>query len=262
MSPLHGQFVWYELMTTDPDAATAFYRAVIGWDAKDAGMGADHPYTILHAGDYPVGGLMPQPPMVREAGAPPSWSGYVLADDVDGFAARVAQAGGAVHYGPEDIPGVGRFAVVGDPQGAVFQLFKGNQEAPPPRPAPGTPGTIGWHELSAADQPSAFAFYADLFGWTKGEAMDMGAMGVYQIFNIGGTMAGGMMTRHDPTVRPHWSYYICVDNTEAAIARAKAAGGTLLNGPMQVPGGSWIAHLRDPQGGVFAIVGPGTQSPG
>ena len=76
-----------------------------------------------------------------------------------------------------------------DPHGAVFILFKGtSEEAPPPAPA-GTPGHVGWHELHAGDLDSAFAFYSGLFGWTKAEAMDMGPMGVYQIFAIDGVQA-------------------------------------------------------------------------
>jgi predicted enzyme related to lactoylglutathione lyase len=260
MSTLHGQFVWYDLMTTDTEAATAFYRKVIGWDAQDAGL-PDRSYTVLSTGKIPMGGLMQLPQADRDAGGRPGWSGYILADDVDAYAARIERAGGSIHKGPEDIPGVGRFAAVGDPQGAVFLLFKGNQPEPPPRAAAGTPGHVGWNELRAADQEAAFAFYAELFGWTKAEAINMGPMGVYQIFAIDGVPVGGMMTRQDTSLPPQWGYYINVENTEAAVARVKAAGGQVQNGPMQVPGGSWIAQCLDPQGAFFNIVGPAATAP-
>ncbi len=256
MSAYHGKFVWYEVMTSDMTAAEAFYRNVIGWDAKAAGM-PDRPYTVFSAGPAMVGGLMPIPEAARAMGARPCWNGYIAVDDVDGYARRVTAAGGALHHGPEDIPGIGRFAVVADPQGAGFILFRPSGEPPPNAPAaPGTPGHVGWHELHANDREPAFAFYAGLFGWTKGDAMDMGEMGIYQIFAAGGPPIGGMMTRVPTTPGPFWLYYFNVAALDAAMARVGAAGGRVANGPHQVPGGSWIAQCFDPQGAMFAMVAP------
>jgi predicted enzyme related to lactoylglutathione lyase len=257
MSSFHGRFVWCELMTTDAAAATEFYRSVIGWNAKDAGMTGD-PYTILSAGEVGTAGLMELPQPARDAGMRPGWLGYVWADDLDATAARVAAAGGAVHR-TGDIPGVGRFAVVGDPQGAVLVLFHGMNPEQEPPPAGSTPGRVGWHELHATDREAAFAFYAGLFGWTKTDAIDMGAMGIYQLFATGGTTVGGMMTRQPPVPAPFWLYYFNVEAIGAAVDRVKAAGGQVLNGPHQVPGGSWIAQCMDPQGAMFAIVAPASQ---
>jgi predicted enzyme related to lactoylglutathione lyase len=257
MSTSKGHFVWCELGTTDTAAATAFYSRVIGWQATDAGM-PDFQYMIMNADAVPVGGIMTLPPPVLDAGARPAWIGYIGVDDVDGFAARVAAAGGTIHRPADDIPGVGRFAVVADPQGAVFCLFKPQGEGVPPAGVTG-PGRIGWHELHAADRESAFAFYADLFGWTKTEAIDMGPMGVYQTFATGGpsgdTMVGGMMTKTDAMPRPVWLYYFNVVDTPATIARVRDAGGQVLMGPQEVPGGMWIAQCLDPQGVMFAVVG-------
>jgi predicted enzyme related to lactoylglutathione lyase len=171
MSNTHGTFVWYEVMTSDTKAAESFYRSVIGWDAKDSGM-TDRSYTLFSMGPTMVGGLMPIPQDAAKAGVGPAWMGYIGVDDVDVYAKRVKAAGGAIHRGPEDIPGVGRFAVAGDPHGAGFMLFKGaGDEAVTPAPA-GTPGHVGWRELHAGDREGAFAFYSGLFGWTKGEAVD------------------------------------------------------------------------------------------
>lgn len=255
MSNSRGYFVWYDLMTTDTKAAEAFYRGVVGWRAQDAGL-ADRSYTVLSAGETGVGGLMALPPEARAAGARPSWTGYIAVDDVDAFAARVKQAGGAVHHAPDDIPGVGRFAVLADPQGAAFMLFKGASDAQPQPPAPGTPGHIGWRELHAGDRESAFTFYANLFGWTKGEAMDMGPMGIYQLFATGGDPVGGVMTKTDAVPAPFWLFYFNIDDIDAAAARVKDKGGQVLNGPHQVPGDAWIVQCRDPQGAMFALVGP------
>jgi predicted enzyme related to lactoylglutathione lyase len=249
----HGKFVWYELMTTDAKAAEDFYRGVIGWEAKDAGM-SDMSYTILSAAETPVGGLMALPPEACAKGARPGWAGYVAVEDVDAYADRVKKAGGSIHRAPSDIPNVGRFAVVADPQGAVFMLFKGNAGAEPQQPSPDTTGLAGWRELHAGDWGSAFAFYSGLFGWTKAEAIDMGPMGTYQLFATGDVPAGGMMTKPQAEPHPYWLYYFNVDGIKAAAKRVKDKKGEVLSGPHQVPGGSWIIQCRDPQGAMFALV--------
>ena len=250
-----GQFVWYDVMTSDSKAAEAFYRNVICWDAKDSGM-IGRSYTLFSAGPMMVGGLMPIPEEARAMGARPAWNGYVLVDDVDVYTERVKAAGGTIHHAPEDISGVGRFSVAADPHGAVFILFEGASDEERVPAAPGTPGHVGWHELHAGDLESAVAFYSGLFGWTKGEAISMGPMGVYQTFATGGAPCGGMMTKTPETPAPFWLYYFNVEAVEAAMARVKDAGGQIIHGPMQVPGGSWIAHCLDPQGAIFAMVGP------
>ncbi len=251
---MHGQFVWYELMTTDTAAATAFYRAVMGWNAEDAGV-PDHSYTLLSVGTTHSCGLMALPPEAAAQGARPGWIGYIATADVDATAAHVAERGGAICHQPEDIPGVGRFAVVADPDGAVFGMIRGIQQGEaPPQPARGTPSYCGWRELYAADRERAFAFYAGLFGWTKADAIDMGPMGVYQLFATGDAPVGGMMTRPEGCPRPCWQFYFTVPEIDAAVARVQDAGGRIVNGPHEVPGGEWIVQGLDPQGAMFALV--------
>jgi uncharacterized protein len=256
MSSTHGKFVWYELMTTDTKAAETFYRGVVGWGAQDSGM-PDMSYTLLTLGAVPVAGLMAVPKEACDAGAGPAWIGYVAVDDVDASAAQAKQEGGAIHRAPDDIPGVGRFAVIADPHGASLCLFKPAAGPQAPPPAPGTPGTAGWRELYAGDREAAFAFYAKLFGWTKAEHVDMGPMGIYQLFAAGGETIGGMMGKPPQVPAPCWQYYFNVDGIDAAAARVQAGGGAIRNGPHQVPGGSWIVQCRDPQGGVFSLVASG-----
>ncbi|HLH11578.1 MAG TPA: VOC family protein [Methylovirgula sp.] len=247
------KFVWYELMTTDMQAAESFYTYVVGWNAKDAGM-TNMRYTLFNVGELPVAGLMGIPAEAGEQGARPGWIGYVGVDDVDAYANRVKEAGGVVYHGPADIPEVGRFAVVADPQGTVFALFKGLMQRP--QTPPGTPGHAGWHELHAMDGQKAFEFYSDLFGWDKRDTMDMGALGSYQIFGDGEMMMGGVMTKMPAEPRSHWLYYFNVPAIESAVERVKERGGQVINGPTEVPGGSWIINALDPQGAIFALVGP------
>jgi len=249
-----GDFCWYELMTSDPEAAAAFYTSTIGWTAAGSGMpGID--YTLLSVGETRIAGVMAIPESAARSGARPAWMGYLAVDDVDAMARDVSEAGGVVHHAPEDIPTIGRFAVVGDPQGAVICLFRGDGTPPPSLPA-ATPGTFGWHELFTDDPEAAFAFYSSRFGWEKMEAMDMGEMGVYQIFGKGGTMMGAMMRRPKEVPVNAWGYYVNVEAIDAAIGRLKAGGGQIANGPMQVPGGMWIAQCFDPQGAYVALGAP------
>jgi hypothetical protein len=246
-----GKFIWYELMTGDTKAAETFYQNVIGWKTTDSGM-TDRSYTIINAGEIPMGGILGTPP--QAAGTPPNWSGYVGVDDVDGYAGRVKQAGGSLTYGPEDIPGVGRFAVVSDPGGAMFELFRGSSNMPPVTPSPNTPGQVGWHELLAADGEKAWEFYSSLFGWKKLDAMDMGPMGKYQLFATEEEMDGGMLTKPPQIPHPFWLFYFNVDAVDAAGERVKAHGGKILMGPTEVPGGTWILQCSDPQGAAFAVM--------
>jgi predicted enzyme related to lactoylglutathione lyase len=254
MTEGHGKFVWYDLMTTDLNAAEAFYCDVIGWTAADSGM-THQKYVLFSQGGQMVAGLMETPPEAAAMGAPPSWTGHIAVDDVDEYAAKVKAAGGTIRRPPEDIPGIGRFSVVADPHGATFVLFKGNTEAPPEVP-PGTPGHVGWNELQSGDLATAWPFYESLFGWTKVDDMDMGPMGVYRTFAAAGKTSaiGGMMTKTPQTPAPMWSYYFNVPSVKAAMECAKGSGGQILMGPQQVPGGQWVARIADPQGGLVAIV--------
>jgi predicted enzyme related to lactoylglutathione lyase len=253
MSKHHGQFFWYDLMTTDCKAAETFYRSVMGWDAKDSGV-PGQTYTLLSKGAAMVGGLMPIPQEARAMGARPCWTGYIAVDDVDAYVDRVKAAGGSLIRGPVDVPGMLRFAVVADPHGAPFIIFRGFSEEAPPPVAPGTPGHVGWHELQAGDREADFAFYAGLFGWTKGEAIESPA-GPYQLFATGGAPVGGVMTKMPEAPGPFWLYYVNVENVDGALTRVKKGGGQVCYGPMQVPGGSWIAQCIDPQGAMFAVAG-------
>jgi predicted enzyme related to lactoylglutathione lyase len=254
MADTQSTFVWYELMTTDLDAAGVFYADVVGWTAQDSGMPGMR-YTLLNAGPKQVAGAMTLPQEVCDAGGRPGWIGYVGVADADAAVAKLTEAGGQVRRPPADIPGIGRFAMVADPHGAAFALFQPQGGSPEPA-QPMAPGHVGWHELYAGDGPEAFAFYSGQFGWSKGEALDMGPMGIYQLFDTGGMATGGIMTKPPEIPHPYWGFYFTVPEINAAVERVKAGGGQILNGPRQVPGGTWIIQGLDPQGAAFALVAP------
>jgi predicted enzyme related to lactoylglutathione lyase len=187
---------------------------------------------------------------------PPMWMGYVSVENVDDSVTAIKAAGGAVHLPAWEIAGVGRIAMVADPQGASFYVMTpigapGQSTAF----APGRPGHGGWHELHTTDWKAALEFYSTHLGWAKSEAMDMGPMGTYLLFNAGGEAIGGMM--NSPNFpQPMWLYYFGVDDIDAARHRVLNAGGVIINGPNEVPGGSWVLQAQDPQGAMFALVGP------
>src|SRR5262245_49193156 len=240
----HGRFVWYELMTTDMEAAKTFYADVVGWGTQDASMPGTA-YTLFTAGGTSVSGLMDLPEDARKSGLRPSWLGYVGVSDVDSAADRIKELGGAVHVPPKDIPNISRLSVAVDPQSATIALLKwldGGQQASAKQaaptkeasPEPDTPGRVGWHELLAADWEQAWAFYGELFGWQKAEA-HIGADGTYQAFSAAGQTIGGMCTKPPAAPVPFWLYYFNVGDIDLAAKRVKAGGGTILNGPFDVP---------------------------
>lgn len=243
-------FVWYELLTPDPEAAKSFYTRLFGWGTEPFNPGEPQVYEMWKNGGTAFGGLMRMP---AEAQAPPHWLGYVGVEDVDAVAERVKAKGGNVHVEPRDIPNAGRFAVLADPAGAAFAVHQTQQsDWTPPELAP---GFVSWHELATDDYRAAFDFYADLFGWRVDNDMDMGPeLGVYRMFQTDKpVMAGGIYNRQPDMPPPGWLFYTLVDDLDAKVAKAQELGGKLLNGPMEVPGGDRIAQLADPQGAMFAM---------
>ena len=255
MSDFHGRFIWYELITTDPATAKAFYGDVVGWTSQAMPMpGGD--YAIVQADGNGVGGVMEIPPEAKAMGVPPNWTGYIAVDDADAAAEKVKSLGGSVMRPPQDIPAVGRFAIVADPTGAVFAIMTPLPMDPPrPQVPRGTLGHCSWHELYAGDLEKALPFYVEMFGWKKDDAMDMGPMGKYQLFSNQDGQIGGMMTKPADFPAPAWVYYFQVGDIDAAKARIEARSGKVTNGPMEVPGGDWIVQGQDPQGAMFAVVG-------
>lgn len=258
MTDLNGKFFWYELMTSDPAAALAFYGDVVGWTAQAFGGG--HDYQVVSGSAGPMGGVMAIPAEAASCGMKPWWGGYVGSADVDADVKRLVEAGATVKRAPEDIAGVGRFAVMSDPGGAVFMLLKGSSPDGMDAPPPMADGHVGWHELYSGNFDADLGFYTSQFGWGKGEAMDMGEMGSYQLVSQSGAtdfqqMSGGIMALPKEMHQPLWLFYFVVPDIDVATDKVRSGGGTVLNGPMEVPGGAWIIQATDPQGAMFALVG-------
>ena len=255
------RFSWYELMTMDPKAAQAFYTNLLGWGLQDFNPGnvaTNEAYVMWTRDNQPLGGVMRLPDEARKMGAPPHWLAYVNVGNVNAATEQAQKLGAKVYVPPTDIPGGGRFAVLADPQGAVFGVVASAQPTPEPaEPVRPQVGEVSWHELATTDQGAAFTFYNALFGWEKGEATDMGPMGVYQVFARRGRPLGGIFNKPaQMPAPPHWLLYIRVPDVGKAAERVKALGGKILNGPMDVPGGDRVVQCMDPQGAAFALHQP------
>ncbi len=249
-----GRFVWYELATSDPVAAQRFYTQLIGWTTKE-GTAADQPYTEWVNGGTHIGGVMQLAEEAKKAGAPPHWLAYVAVPSVDETLQQAEGLGAKKLMGPMDIPTVGRFAVIQDPQSAVLAIYTPADEAPGHGGEPAI-GEFSWHELSTSDYAAAFDFYSALFGWVKTEAMDMGPDGIYQMYGrVPGQALGGMFNTpaDQPGPPASWLYYVTVPDVHAKVEQVKQLGGQVLNGPMAVPDGDIVAQCMDPQDAAFAI---------
>ncbi|WP_426433902.1 VOC family protein [Bradyrhizobium genosp. P] len=251
-----ASFAWYELLTTDVAGASTFYGGVLGWEVKDIST-PELLYTLFTSGEVPRSGLMELPEEGRRQGAMPRWIGYVGVDDIDATVGRIQKLGGAV-YVPPTGTNIGRISIVADPQRATFGLVSGLEVTPQPVADLDAPSRVGWHELLAADWRKAFTFYSDVFGWRQAEA-DVPATEPYQLFSVGGRMAGGIFNKRPIEAIPFWLYYFNVDDVDAAMLRVKTGGGRIYEGPLELPDGSWIVRCLDPQGATFALQGARNQ---
>jgi uncharacterized protein len=263
MANKHGDFIWYELLTSDADAAADFYSTVVGWDIEASASGLMD-YRMISASDGPVAGMMPLTTEMQSNGARPCWMGYILVDDVDASSANITVAGGSIHMAPWDIPGIGRMAFVADPQGVMFYIMKptppaGNPDAQSTSFAATEPmvGHCAWNELSTTDTEGAKAFYGKEFGWVQEGEMDMGPLGKYEFWKDaeGRFGLGAVMPKMPEMPVPFWTYYFRVPDIDTAVATITAKGGAIIQEPVEIPGGDFSMVGTDPQGAVFALVG-------
>lgn len=261
MANQHGDWIWYELSTPDADASSAFYGAILGWtvnNPKDDGFD----YREIQMGEAFIGGMMQLTDEMTAGGAVPAWIGYVQVDNVDASVAAIEAAGGRTCMPARDMEGVGRFALMFDPQGALFYVMTpgnppGMEDYNSTAFAKYAPlvGHCAWNELATSDPAGAIAFYGKLFGWTKDGEMDMGPMGKYEFLKSDAPI-GAVMPRMPEMPVSAWGFYFRVPDIDAAVAAVKANGGMILVEPMEIPGGEYSLNAMDPQGAAFGLVGP------
>jgi uncharacterized protein len=261
----HGDFTWYELITPDPDGAQAFYGPLLGWTFTNSSF-ADRDYRYAAVGSEGIAGVLKTPdglPM------PPAWLGYVGVDDVDKMVDAVTHAGGTVHRPAFERERVGRMALLGDPQGALFYVIKnGSDESHAFSWDAPRHGYCAWNELATRDVEAAKHFYKARFGWVADGGIDMGPMGQYTFLRHAGRapdgsppgygMLGAVYPKAAEDDQSHWLFYFRVPDIDAALAQIEIAGGRLHQPPTPIPGGDFSLIAADPQGAYFGLVGSRT----
>jgi len=251
----NGLFGWVDLVTTDVDAATAFYLPLFGWDAEVIPTPMGPAYTMLRKDGKVVAGMGPQPPGMAASGAPSMWNSYVLVDDIDATCAAVGRAGGMVVMPAMDVMTQGRMAMAADPSGAVVGLWQpGDHQGAELFNAP---GSLTWNELQTRDLAAATPFYAEVFGWRW---EDMGDGSGYLVAHLDTkegddtSNAGAMSMPPDvpAEVPSFWAVYFAVADVDESLLLATDLGGSVLFAPMQMGPGRF-AGLTDPTGAVLMV---------
>jgi uncharacterized protein len=250
MAERQGKIVWHEILTNDVKKVTDFYSKLLGWTVTEF-PGAE-PYYVLNNKGVGVAGAMTPPGKEKIS---PHWLLYLYAENADETVAKAKSLGAKVWVPPTDIPNVGRFAVMADPQGATFSVLQPSRsEYEPEKEA--QVGEFGWEELMTSDWKAALKFYSALFGWEAREAHDMGPVGTYQLWSRPGVKfdLGGMFNRDPDMPPPAWVSYIRVPSVDDAAREIPKLGGKVMREPMDVPGGSRIVIGSDPTGAMFALL--------
>ena len=247
-----GKFVWHDLMTADRQASLEFYTRLFGWTTTEWDMGATK-YTMLRSGSRDIGGVVQ---VQFDHPVPSHWLAYVSVDHVDRAVERAEAAGGSISSAPTDIPSIGRFAVLRDPQGATVAAFQSASEDQLQPDGSPQPGTFTWNELLTSDPDAAGRYYASLFGWDM-RALDMGTAGTYYIFSSGGKDVAGMLQMPpDAGATPFWLGYVAVDDVDHSTARLEELGGVVHVRPSDIPNVGRFAVTADPQGATVALFKP------
>ncbi len=240
---VRGRFVWHELMTPDRAASQAFYARALGW--KIQSWEHNPSYSMFVAASGPLGAA------VVESTQAPHWIPYIGTADIEAIVRQAQQLGASVVKDITIIDAAGRYALLTDPQGARFGVYA--CDAPAQKEKAPQRGEFSWHDLAATDAAAALDFYSQTFGWELLDKHDMGPMGFYYVFGRNGAPVGGAFDRTDDMPGgPAWTGYVRVKDLDKTIRKVKSSGGTLLMGPVEVPGGDWIAQFADPHGASFA----------
>lgn len=243
-SYLPGTFCWADLSTSDQSGAKAFYASVLGWDYEDMPIGAGDVYSMARVGGRDAAAIGP---LQGGPEVPSHWNCYVAVADADASAARAAELGASLLAEPFDVLTSGRMAVVQDPQGAVVSLWQAGDHKG--AGVVNTPGALTWNDLITSDIDSATGFYGALFGWGFRDVGDPDFP--YLAITNGDRSNGGLMAGQ-PGQPPAWTAYFAVAQLDDAGGRVEAAGGQLLMGPREVPGGAFTV-VRDPQGAIACL---------
>lgn len=243
-----GTPCWIDLGTPEPDQATTFYSALLGWRPEPTTRGAGG-YTMFDLGDAKVAAIGP----LRDESQPPAWTWYASVPDIDETTGRVRDSGGTVLVPPMDVMDQGRMAVYRDNTGTPFAAWQ-------PRTFPGAgvasePGAFAWSELQSRDPAAASGFYSSVLGWTSRVAHSDGSP--YTEFQVRDSPVAGVMP--DSAGQPitgtpgRWLVYFAVTDCDEAVSRITGLGGRVVVPRTQSPAGSF-AIATDPAGAPFGVI--------
>lgn len=248
MTYQHGRFTWFEHCTHDTERARVFYSELLGWTIDPVEMSDGSIYQLIKSGQVGVGGLIT---LASDHTTAPFWLSYLSVANVDEVARRVVEEGGSMVKEGVDLPGVGRIAVVQDPQRAVLALFKG--EIGDPEEAEG-PGCWWWNELWTKSDLDAIDFYRSVFGYGQ-DSLEL-REGTYYLLMQGDLPRGGVMQSTDERVQPGWLPYVRVEDCDHTAERAVTLGGSVLSPPSDIPNVGRAVVLSDPGGARIAAIAP------
>ena len=248
----HGHFVWHELITTDGAGAEKFYAELLGWTFRHTVISGNRLYRLIDANGREQGGMFEMSP---QEGIPAHWCGYVSVPDVDEAIKLAKQHGGKVPCEPIDVPHVGRFASVLDPEGAGFTVYRDAHGDTPAPEMPG-PGDFCWDSLTAHDGERALAFYSAVVGWKRGNFGD--APGLFFATSSGDTIADVDSPRGDSP--SFWTTHVVVAGLSESRTKAENLGAKIIVAEIKVPNVGQMAIISDPWGAVISLFEP--QVPG
>lgn len=238
---------WFEVNTTNRAAALDFYQKVFGWEYEDMDMGEMGVYKLMSHNGKMFGGSMELSGPEWE-GVPSHWATYFNVTDLDATLEKFTANGGELKFGPMPIPGDGRIFGGMDNQGAFFCVVDENQDE-----LEGHSEAIAWVENMTPDREKAVSFYKAVLGWNSIDE-DMGEpVGTYTMFGRGEQFSAGCMTVPDPNIHPNWTVYLATKDINATCEAITAAGGTILQPPMNIGDYGTIAMALDPSGAAFGV---------
>jgi uncharacterized protein len=248
-----GAPCWVDLLTSDPERSRKFYAEVLGWGAEEPNAEFGGYWNFTHKGGRIAGGMQRQP---EHGETPDAWSIYIAVDDAKQSVDAAAAAGAQVLAPAMDVADLGTMAIVIDPTGAAVGMWQpGTHQG---SAFIGEHGAPGWFELHTRQHAAAVDFYRTAFGWNIVPISDTDEFRYY-VLEMGGEQYAGLMddTGHDvpADVPSHWLVYFAVDDSDAAVERITANGGTVFMPPEDTPYGR-LAHVADSTGARFSLLGP------
>jgi predicted enzyme related to lactoylglutathione lyase len=250
---VHGKWVWYELRSKDVEKSKAFYGELLGWQIEPQEMNGMK-FELIKAGGKDIGIIS-----ATEGKAKSHWVPFVSVPDVDAAVKTIEEQKGKVVTPASDIPDIGRFAIVSDPNGVEFAVFKGAKGDEPDSPP--AAGLFVWNEYLSKNKKqhtAALAFYPAALGYTTSQmAMGEGKKKAqYDMLSFNEAPRAGVEEAKPASLGGQWMPWVTVDDTDAVVANAKKLKGKVAVKPHDIPTVGRAAIVVDPTGAAVGVLKP------